>query len=520
MRWVRLVIVWVGVIVLLAAGCTRQGAEKQEVVVNYGLTMKLSTLDPYETTDTLTKSVLAHIYEKLVEFDENMVPSPCLATKWEVSADGRTWTFELRKGVKFHDGTPFNAEAVKYSFEKILNPENQYQRRSIYEMIERIDVIDEYKVAFTTKEPFGAFLAQLANPSGVIVSPTASEKWGRQEFGSHPVGTGPFKFVEWKAGQDVIVERFSEYWGGETSNIDRIVFKPVPEDGTRAMMLETGELDVAYAVAPADAVRLKDKPNLALVRVPSTRLMYIMMNNAKPPFNDVRVRQALNYAVDKQAIVDRLLHGFGTVADSPIPPTVWPHVKAGVYEYNPEKAKQLLKEAGLEKGFKAKLWTPVGRYTMDAQVAEAVADYLRAVGVQVEFSTKEFATLVAEAKKPVNESQLEMALFAWGTESADSDYALRLVYHSSEWAPKGYNRFFYKNPEVDALLIEGMVNTDQAKRKEAYEKAQKLIWEDAPFIYLHTMDMSTVHNKRLQGVSVVPVEWVHLCKAKVVGEQR
>ncbi|MFQ6077158.1 MAG: ABC transporter substrate-binding protein, partial [Candidatus Bathyarchaeia archaeon] len=369
---------------------------------------------------------------------------PLLATSWEVSPDDpNTWIFHLREGVKFHDGTPFNAEAVKVNIERMLNPENKAGGRSAFTMITSVEVVDEYTVAITSDSPFMDLPGNLAYSVMCINSPTQLEKLGEENYYTYPIGTGPFKFVEHKKGEEVRLEANEEYWGGRPF-LDEFVMKPIPETPSRIMALEAGEVDVAYHVPPRDAQRFKENPDLGIevLNPPSQRRIFVGMNNLWGPFKDVRVRQALNYAVDQQAIIDNILLGLTIPMDSPMPPSAACYSPIMQYEYNPDKAKELLAEAGYPDGFKATLRYGEGRYLLDSEVVQAVAAYLADVGVEVEVIPLEWGTYIGEIWKPPEENETQLFFIGWGLPTLTADMGVGF-FTTDAWAPASLNSMFY-----------------------------------------------------------------------------
>jgi glutathione transport system substrate-binding protein len=474
------------------------------------------SLDGHENVLISGGIVLPHIYDKLVEFDMNSKIVPQLATEWKVSADGLTWTFTLRRGHKFHDGTPVNAAAVKASFDRMLDEKNPFYRRNLFDPIKRIAVVNENTIAFTTEKPTGWLLTLLANPTASVVSPTAAAKVDLKTFGLFPVGSGPWFFREWVRGTRIVVQKNRAHWAADKSNIDTIEFRPVPEDSARAVGLETGELQFVTTIAPQEAKRLQRNGKLAVYNTPRVRIQGVYVNVAKKPFSDARVRHAIAHAIDKKAIVDAFLAGFARVADSPLPAGVWPYKRQPGFEYNPDKAKRLLAEAGYPNGFPATMWVPVGTYVAAQQISEAIGEMLRKVGINVKMEIMESTQwLTLLRSKGPTESTLEMTYYGWGTHTADADYALRLVFHTENFAPKCCNRNFYSNAEVDRLLDQGLNAVSQAQRRTVYEKAQEIIWRDQPWIYIFAVNHSAVGLKRLTGVQLVPTEWIHFREANL-----
>lgn len=470
-------------------------------------------LDPANVTDNPSEEVCHHIYEGLVGFDEDMNIIPKLATDWSVSQDGKTWTFHLKKGVKFHSGAAFNAQAAKKSFDRILA--GGLKRSSLYQpVISKVNAVDEYTVQFVLPQPFGPFLHTLCHTAGLIVDPTLID--AKADIGRKPSGTGPFKFKDWAVGDQIRLTAFDGYHGGRPK-LDELVFKVVPEDTSRTMMLETGELDVAERLSPFDIERLKANKDIVVKIAPSLRVIYIGMNCQKGVTKDVLVRRAFNYAVDKKAICDNILKGMGVPLDTPLAPKTNGYAEVKGYSYNPQKAKELLAEAGwkdtngdgiLDKNGKklsVNLMTPHGRYLMDYKVAEAVQAYLKDIGVDAKLVTMEWGSYLATLSKPLEENNVDMYLLGWSPSTGDADWVLRPLFHSSNWSPNDNNNF-YKNPEVDKLIEEGMRAVDPEKRKEIYRKAQELIVQDASWITLYWMNNVTGYRNYVKGLKIIPLE--------------
>ncbi|MFI5341522.1 MAG: ABC transporter substrate-binding protein, partial [Candidatus Methylomirabilales bacterium] len=306
-------------VAVVAAGCGGAGSSRDTLTVAIGT--DASTFDPHFCTDSATEVLNKNLYNNLVRFNANMEIVPDLATKWEVSPDGLTWTFDLRDGVKFHDGTTLNAEAVKTNFERVLDEKNGSPRRSVLAMIKTIEVVGPTKIKLTTSYPTGSFLQQLAHPVGAIISPAAIAKYGK-DLSRNPVGTGPFKLKEWISGDKIVMERNPSYFDG-TPQVSQLVWKIIPEDSSRTMLIESGQADVTLRVPVADLARLRSKSDLSLLEGPTVMTMYVALNNSRGPLKDARVRQAINYAVDKEALAKNIVGGLGIVADAPISQSTW-----------------------------------------------------------------------------------------------------------------------------------------------------------------------------------------------------
>jgi len=450
-------------------------------------------LDPSEVISGDQYMVKYHIYNRLYTFDENMEPLHDLVVKDAVSEDGTTWTFDLRPGVTFHDGTPCDAAAVKYTIERMQKGVGN--QKALYSMIKEVEVKSPTRVVMVTKGLFPALRNNLAHPDAAIVPPTADKKLGK-DFGKRPVGAGPYKFVEWLTGDHLTLVRNDQYYGPKPY-FREIVFKFVPDAMTRVLMTDSGQADVALRVPPTDIAMLKANKSLTITHVMG-RSIYFALNNAKPPFNDIRVRQAANYAVDKQAICDKVLLGAAHPSHSLVEAVNYT-INAGYYPYAPEKAKALLKEANAV-GAKIVLLTPTNRYTLDTEVAQAVAGYLRAAGFNVEVNAVgDWPSFTDKARH----GEFNLHMLGWGGSTGDPDNAFRIQLHSSN-AGKVWNCGSYKNPKVDKLIESGAKEFDLKKRARIYADIQKIVWDDAPWLFLHRLSIFIVSDSHVQGIKVLP----------------
>lgn len=461
------------------------------------------SLDPQDTNDNASYGPEKLMFEGLVGFNEKMEMQPMLAEKWEASPDATTFTFFLRKGVKFHDGTPFNAAAVKYNFDRVTNPDNKLKRYGLYRIIAKTEVVDEYTVKFTTSEPFGAMLATFAHPAGGIVSPAAAKQGAdAPAFGKKPVGTGPYKFVEWVPGDHLTVEKFADYWNpAQGAKVDRFVIKPVPEAGTRISMLQAGDAQFINTVPYAQVKLVKDSKDVSVAENEAIYTYWVAMNTQKPPFNDKRVRQALNYAVDKQAIIDAVLAGYGKPADSPLAPRVWGYKSVKTYPYDVKKAKELLAAAGVTSA-KTTMW--ISDNTESKQVAVALQGQLKEVGFDVEVVSMEAATLSAERFKKFEENKSMMNYAGWSPSTGDADWGLRPLLAKESWPPTSFNLAFWENADFDAQIKAGLQTADPEKRKVAYAKAQEIVMEEAPWIFLWVNQVLGGISNKCGGMVIQP----------------
>jgi len=367
--------------------------------------------------------------------------------------------------------------------------------------VKAVEVLDDATVRFVLKEARASFLVVMAAAAASMVSPTAALKAG-VDFALAPVGTGPFRYGAWTRGQSVVLERNPDYWRGAVK-IDRVVHRPIVEDQARLTELLTGTLDLIVGV-PADFVaQLEASPKVNLLKQVGAHVWYLGINNTKKPFDDKRVRQALNYAVNKDAIVKDVLKGTGAVSRGPVLPGTWgadPNLPA--YPYDPAEARKLLAEAGFPSGFATTLWVPESGSGMQSPVAMAVVmqSNFRAVGVNVTLQTMEWGAYIAKLRT----REQELFALSWAAGSEDPDMVLYPLLHSSQWTPNGPNRAMYKNPKFDALLTEARQVTDQTKRAALYREAQRLLVEDAPWVFVDHEVQIAATSKRVQGFKLHP----------------
>lgn len=483
----------------------------QEDTLRVLLSSQLTTLEPQDTTDTDSAAVRYQIYNGLLKMTEEGQAVPDLAESWEVSDDGTTYTFNLREGVLFHDGTPLDAQAVKASFDRLLAEERDTSASAYFKpIVQSVNVVDDATVEFVLNEPFAPFLNTLAHPAGHIVSPTAIETYG-DELGQNPVGTGPYKLVDWVRGERLTLERFEDYFEG-TPPLAGIEYRIVPEAATRVALLETGEADVILRVTPDEAERLETTEGIELKRTPTARAIFMALNTTQPPFDDVRVRQAVNYAVDVQAIVDALF-GEGTpLLDSPLAPNVFGYAPTFRYDYDPDRANELLEEAGLSASdITIDLWSPNGRYVQDATVAQAVAQGLEAFGFNVDLRL--FGDFSEYIEAAFVEDRGDMMLLGWSPSTLEAEGGLYQVLHGDR-ANAFANNAGYDNPEFNRLIEEARALTTDEARLETYAQAQEIVMNDAPWLFLYAQPVITAMKDEVEGIAVLPSEHLVLRDAR------
>lgn len=396
-----------------------------------------------------------------------------------------------------------------------------------------VETPDAYTVRINLASPFAPLLQHLAHTAAAIVS----AKRIRDAIAAAPpcgkglqdqiAGTGPFMLKEWKRGERMNLVKNPKYYEKDAAGralpyLDELEWRVIPDDAARMIELEKGAIHIAVRVPPLDVARLQRDPNITLDFTTSVRTIYIGMNvrdripdregGAANPLADKRVRQALNYCVDKEAIVKTIMGGQARVSDAPIVPQVFGYAKVGPYPFNPAQADALLRAAGVALPLKLKLHHPRGRYVRDVQVAQAVQAMLGTCRIEVELIPMEFVSFLALINKASSEAEHQLYLLGWGTITLDADYGLYSLYHSSQWPPGPFNRGYYKNDTADRLLQQGREEPDPAKRRAIYAEAQKVIWEDAPWIYLHSESQITGIRKNVKGATVHVTERLILWK--------
>ncbi len=506
-KTILILVVVLAVAVVLPMGTVQAQQEGGDLVIAMGT--EPEGLDPIDVSSSPAAMVMMHNMEALFDMTPEGEIVPHLAKGYEVSSDGLEYTIELREGIEFHDGVYFDAEAAKFNLERFLDEEAPFS--FLIDEVEEIEVIDDYTIKLILEEPFAPMMAHLSHDFISMVSPEAVEELG-DDLTTNPVGTGAFEFVEWTRGEEIVLERNEDYWG-DAPHLDTITFRFVPEDSTRAVQVETGEAHAANFIPPHEMERLEEVEDVNVVPATSLRTIYIGLNHTKEPFDDARVRRALNYAVDNRAIVEQVMQGAGRPSDAPISPDIFGYSEQEVYEYNPDKARELLAEAGYEDGFETVLNHPTGRYMMDNTIAEAVQSQLADVGVDAELETMEWGTYLDYTDAYAEESEHEMFMLGWGTVTGDADYGLYATLHSDEWVPYSSNRSYNRYPEFDALLDEARVQTEPEVREELYAQAISEVWEQAPWIFLHSEVQINIEREEVEGLVHHPREYISAIEA-------
>lgn len=447
-----------------------KGAAKDTLVVAQGADAK--SLDPHGSNDAPSSRVIKQIFENLVYQDANLEIKPYLAESWE-RVDDLTYRFKLKKGVKFHNGEELKASDVKFSIERAMSQPSSSHIVSAIDPA-KIEVEDDYTIKIGTKEPFAPLLSHLAHPSASILNEKATTEAGK-DFGQKPVGTGAFKFVNWATGSKIELTRFDEYHG-QAPKYKNLTFRAITEGTNRTIELETGGVDIAYDILPQDAQKIKDNKNLVLNERVNLSTNYLGFNTKKAPFDNVKVRQAINYALDLESIVEAVLQGYGSVPTSSIAPDVWGFNKdLKGYKQDIDKAKQLMAEAGYADGFSATLWTNESQIRID--IATIVQNQLKQIGIEVKQEVIEWGAYLENTAA----GQHDMYILGWTAVTGDADYGLYANFHSSQHGDAG-NRVFYTNARVDELLDKAKATIDENERAKMYYEVQQIVNDEAPWV--------------------------------------
>ncbi|WP_180954074.1 ABC transporter substrate-binding protein [Bacillus sp. M6-12] len=493
------------VLALIVSGCSASTSSSKEggnknIAANtliYGRGGEAVSLDPAIVIDGESFIVTEQIFENLVQYGkDNMEIEPGLASKWEVSPDGLKYTFHLREGIKFHDGTDFNAEAVVKNFQrwaKSKDPGKFAYYASMFggfegdegHVIKEVKAIDPKTVEINLLHPQAPFLKNIAMSPFVISSPTALEK-DEEGFGRNPVGTGPFKFKAWKPNDIIELEKNEEYWQNGLPKLAGVKIKMIKDNSSRLNALIKGEIDLMEGLNPSDMNKVKENKDLQLIERPSMNVGFLGFNVEKEPFNKKEVRQAISHLINKEEIIKNFFGGTAEPAKNPMPPSINGYNDdIQDREYNVEKAKELLKQAGLEKGFKMDLWAmPVARpYMPNGQkVAEAIQASLKQANIDAKIVTFEWGAYLEK----VQAGEASAFILGGTGDNGDADNFLYTLLDKDSIGSNNYSR--YNNEEVHKLLIEAQRISDENKRNALYKKAQEIIHEDAPWVPL-------VHSK-------------------------
>ncbi|SKA10305.1 ABC transporter substrate-binding protein [Selenihalanaerobacter shriftii] len=545
------VVLLLGLLVLTVVGCGQQGGDQnqgadqkqqeetapKEVkeedkfggVFEGRVASDPPSLDPAHITDTTSHKVAMNIYDGLVEFDKDLKVVGAIAKSWDVSDDGLIWTFKLKKDVKFHNGDLVTAEDFVYSFTRMVNPETKSERAWLFnnikgveefqngktDRVEGIKATDEYTLKITLKEPFTPFLSVLAMPNAAVVSKKAIEKYG-VDYGNNPVGTGPFKFKEWQHDNKVVLEAHKDYFAGRPY-LDKVVYRVIPEASPAFAEYEQGNIytlvDGDIPMGQMQRVLTSEKFSDELVKIPFLGTYYFGINTNKEPFDNLKVRKALNYAVNKKAIAKVLKNGTVKPASGILPPGM-PGYNEDIegYPYDQEKAKKLLAEAGYPDGLPGEYELIYNTSKSHQAIAEAVQANLKEIGVNIKLSNLDWGSYI----KRVDNGETQIFRLGWIADYPDPDNFLYVKFHSENAGPGG-NAVFYNNPEFDKIAEKARGMKPGEERLKLYQKAEKMVVNDAPWIpiYYYTrvaVAKPFVQGYRLTAMGPLPLNTVWLNK--------
>lgn len=485
--------------------------KEQKLIVD--LVAEPTSLDPAQTADYNSQRVTSEMYDRLVIFDNNgfsIIPS--VAKKWDVSEDGLEYTFKIRDDVYFHDGTQMTIDDIIYSFERIVMKDHEAAdtvtaSAPFKKLIKSIDAVDDWTIKFTLNQKSAPFINYLAsNIASIVNSDVLKEAVASGESTSLlDMGSGSYALNEWEKGVVVSLTRFDDYWG-QKAVIKDVYLQPVTDPLVRATQLQTGEADIIVDVDPDTVATLEDA-GMDVVKKASTHVWFLVLNTSKPPFNNVKVRQAVAYAIDRESIVNDVLNGAGMVANSPLSPAMTSYDKdLESYTYDPEKAKQLLAEAGYADGFDLEFLLPESGSGMQSpvQMSTAIQAYLSAIGINANMTTTEFGTFMDLCFNEDNRGEngiYDMWAMSWTNTSGDDGPGIRSIYGDNS---PYYNSGFYENQRVFELINAAEIESDSDKRVEMYQEISKILHEESPNIFIDWGYTVIGYSPKLDGYVVHP----------------
>ena len=509
MRYTERIVVILGIFILLANFATYAMEPRLGGEFTFAINSPVQTLDPHIALDKSSIQVSKAIYQPLVRYlPENEAVGPCLASSWETKKQGKEWIFHLREGVKFHDGAPFNADAVVFSFERQLNPKYPYyEKRCFYgrylwgDIIDKVQGVDEYTVKFTLKTPYAPFIYSLTSSAAMIISPKAVKDYGKN-FHRHPAGTGPFKLLGWGKDGEVMLERYEDYWGKE-ARLNSLLFRPISQEDLRIQALRKGELQGAQFESSAGIKLTAESINqLKLVEIPHLEVVYLVLNMRKSPLNRLKVREAIYRAIDKEKLQGMFYPEKAMIARSLIPPTLWGYnPDLSEYELNPEKAQQLLKEAKVEE-LTINLWipdTPTSHLPDPEGMAGQIKEDLAKIGIDVQIVEMDWRSYLKGCEK----GEHHMTLAEWKADFPDPDNFLYPLLDPQVLSKSGNTNWsFYQSSFLHEILERARQVTDEVERTRLYQVAQKIIQQDISCIPLvHTKGMFAFSSE-IEGVNI------------------
>lgn len=485
----------------------------------FAMNTDVQSLDPQIQNDTTSEQVVKMLYNTLLKFQDDGTVVGDLAESWSVSEDKLTWTFNLKQGVKFHNGKELTSADVKATFDRALNAEAGGLRTTeIIKMFTAVEAPDPYTVTITTDGPYGPMESLMCNMSLGIMDADYIEQYGL-DLGTSAEGengTGPFKVVSWERDQEIVVERFDDYFG-TPAKLQTVVYTIIPEAASRVIALETGEVDVIDKPTDEDLARLEaDTENFTVLRKPTISQRLFRFGCNDPIISNTKVRQAIVYAIDRQAIIDALFTGSAYPSTAPLAPVTFGYSNLGEIEQDLELAKSLLAEAGYPDGFDTKIVT-TERYQNGIELAEIISQQLAEIGINAEIEVWEWSALSA-SWNGITADEFDQPIFIMGAGPSmrDADGGLRGLYTTSETGLNDRNYGFYSNAEVDALIEQGMQETDQQKRVEIYKEAMEILYREDPVAFwLFDMYGLAITSSKVEGVTLSPISTITFENATV-----
>lgn len=464
----------------------------------------ITNLDPHVSSNGVSNTVTNTMYEALVTFDADANIIPMLAKEWTMSEDGLTYTFVLNEGVTFHDGEPFNAEAVIANWERGKADQSLRVYSQTKAWVSAV-ADSEYQLTITLDEPNNTFLNKLTQVR--IVSPKAIAELGKDGLAKQSAGTGPYVFAERVDGGYTKVVRNENYWR-EGPKVDSLTFKVVPEDGSRIAMLKTGEADIITPVPPIQVEQIEGDSNIVVMNEKGITYRYVTLNknytlaDGRQPFNDVRVRQAMNYAFDNEAFCQVVFQGYAVKPTSIFSDSIMYYAEQTPYDLDLEKAQALMEEAGYADGFPVTIW--VDNTTIEMQGAEFVKQQLAQINIDVTVEPQESTTIADRTALPEDETEVQMWYVNWSSGSYEADGSMRNILHGDKFPPSGYNTAFWNNAEFNQLLDDALVSTDEAEIADLYAQAQAIAWEECPWMFLANDNSITAQRSYVKGLTYKP----------------
>jgi peptide/nickel transport system substrate-binding protein len=474
-------------ILILAAACTAPPPSDSLVVA---IPTDPDGFHPHQSVAAASSEIAFNIYEGLVKAAPDGSILPALATAWQVSADGLEYTFTLREGVHFHNGREMTPEDVVYCLNRLIDPEITTKSRD-YTGVESIEARG-LQLVITLAQPDAAFLALLTE-FGAAIYPQEAE----EQLSTQPIGTGPFVLTQWEPNNQLILTKFENYWNPELPKLNQVTLKIIPEPTTMVNNLQTGHVDLIPRLEPDYLHKVEDNPDIKIIDSPMNLVQLLAINNAVPPFDDIRVRQAMNYAINRDEIIQGAAWGHGTPTGSNLSPAMgaWYIDMTGMYPYDPQKAKDLLAEAGYPDGFKATLHLPAS-YPLHRGAGEIIADQLAKVGIDLEIRVIEWGTWLEQI---YTNREFELTVVGF-TGKLDPNSVLNRYLSTSS---RNFGNF--NSPEYDQLLAQGLLENDQQKRIEIYQELQAILAREASNVYIMDPSQLAVMQKEIEGWNNYPV---------------